>query len=152
MARTPGKRPYAGFSIAAIDQPQIAEELCWQAQARKTIQEVFTPARVRQYVEARLDAAINGDRTASQQVDRMLGIGVPITVNVTGTTGQGKPETPLIDRMHDLLAQEERPLSVAQIAARCGSEQAEVLATVRKNLGRPFRLVSPNEVTLEQHL
>lgn len=113
---------------------------------------VLTDDKVRQYMEARLEAAMNGDRVACAQVDRMMGVGVPVTINVHPAI-EPKP-APLLDRIVDLLRDADcDSLSFAQIAARLRVSDEEVRAEVTRHLGKKDRqlyLSGPTEVCLEQ--
>ena len=151
MAET-GKRSYTSLKIAEIDQPQLAEEVTWQAKARKTMRRVFSDDKVREYMEARLAAAMQGDRTACAQVDRFLGIGVPVTINVHPAIES--PPVALETRNVELLKQEDGDtLTFAQIAGRLEVTDDEVRREVTLQIGRKDRrlyLAGPNEVALEQ--
>jgi hypothetical protein len=144
-----GKRQCTSLSIKGIDKPQIAEELTWQHRARRAIQRRLTSGKLEEYADSVLERAKNGDHKACDQLDRWMGVGVPITINVAAGD-EGTPAAPpaLEDQIEDLLYETSEQLSTSVIAARLQVPDSEVRRAVNTHLGSRFVLEGGGVVTL----
>jgi len=147
MGKSLARRKNDTFTIASIDQPQIAEEMTWAAKARQSIQRKMTGQWLDEYWQSVMDRAKAGDRVACQQIDRMLGIGQPVKIEVHGHVQPAPADEPLEAQIERELLHQDEPQTFAALAARLQVAEQEVAACVRSNLDL-FYMPGPREVTL----
>jgi hypothetical protein len=149
MAGKNGNGKRNSLSIRSIDQPQLAEELTWQHRARRALQAKLTSAKLGEYADSVLERATAGDRYACQQLDRWIGVGVPVTINVTGEQNQPALGSPLEDRIEDLLYEGGEQLTTAEIAGRLAVPDADVRRAVNTHLPDRFVIGPGGVVSLQ---